>query len=158
MIRCRPPVISSMWVTRAHDQPALAGPVGQLDLIQPQKQAAGREVRPVDELHQLVDRDILELGPSGRSGKQWRRRVSLRLCGGMLVAMPTAMPLVPLSSRLGSNGGQDSRLLEAAVEVVGPIRPFPYRCRPAAPRRCGQAGLGITHGRRASPSTEPKLP
>ncbi len=27
--------------------------------------------------------------------------ISLGLCGGMLVAMPTAMPLAPLTSRLG---------------------------------------------------------
>ena len=31
---------------------------------------------------------------------------SLRLCGGMLVAMPTAMPEVPLISRLGSLAGK----------------------------------------------------
>ena len=33
---------------------------------------------------------------------------SLRLCGGMLVAMPTAMPAEPLTSRLGSRVGSTS--------------------------------------------------
>jgi hypothetical protein len=30
---------------------------------------------------------------------------STRLCGAMLVAMPTAMPVVPLTSRLGNADG-----------------------------------------------------
>ena len=34
--------------------------------------------------------------------------ISLRLCGGMLVAMPTAMPADPLTSRLGSRDGSTS--------------------------------------------------
>ncbi len=32
-------------------------------------------------------------------------QISWRLCGGMLVAIPTAMPLEPLTSRLGSFEG-----------------------------------------------------
>ena len=32
--------------------------------------------------------------------------VSVRLCGGMLVAIPTAMPDDPLISRLGSRDGR----------------------------------------------------
>ena len=31
---------------------------------------------------------------------------SRRLCGGMLVAMPTAMPAAPLTSRLGKRAGR----------------------------------------------------
>ena len=34
--------------------------------------------------------------------------VSLRLCGGMLVAMPTAMPEAPLTSRFGKREGRTS--------------------------------------------------
>ena len=33
------------------------------------------------------------------------RQISSRLCGGMLVAMPTAMPPAPLTSRLGNRLG-----------------------------------------------------
>ncbi len=33
---------------------------------------------------------------------------STRLCGGMLVAMPTAMPALPLTSRLGRRAGSTS--------------------------------------------------
>ena len=31
--------------------------------------------------------------------------ISPRLCGGMFVAMPTAMPWLPLTSRLGNRAG-----------------------------------------------------
>jgi len=34
--------------------------------------------------------------------------VSLRLCGGMFVAMPTAMPEAPLTSRFGKRAGRTS--------------------------------------------------
>jgi hypothetical protein len=33
---------------------------------------------------------------------------SFRLCGGMLVAMPTAMPAEPLTSRFGMRAGSTS--------------------------------------------------
>ncbi len=33
---------------------------------------------------------------------------SLRLCGGMFVAMPTAMPELPLTSRFGKRDGSTS--------------------------------------------------
>ena len=42
----------------------------------------------------------------GRSTSAMRPSMtSLRLCGGMLVAMPTAMPDAPLMSRLGNRDG-----------------------------------------------------
>ena len=43
---------------------------------------------------------------------------SPRLCGGMLVAMPTAMPLAPLTSRFGKRAGRTVGSC-AAVVVVG---------------------------------------
>ena len=46
----------------------------------------------------------------GISGRSIRARqastISPRLCGGMLVAMPTAMPPAPLTSRLGMRDGR----------------------------------------------------
>ncbi len=43
------------------------------------------------------------------SGSSMRRvtpsHTSPRLCGGMFVAIPTAMPVAPLTSRLGSSAG-----------------------------------------------------
>ena len=42
---------------------------------------------------------------------------SRMLCGGMLVAMPTAMPDEPLTSRFGIGRRQDGRLFGRLVEV-----------------------------------------
>ena len=73
---------------------------------------------------------------------------SPRLCGGMLVAMPTAMPPAPLTSRLGNCAGRtdgsrsrpvvigdevDCVLVEVAEQRVGDL---------------GQPRLGIAHRRR----------
>ena len=44
---------------------------------------------------------------------------SFRLCGGMLVAMPTAMPDEPLISRLGIRAGSTSGSMFRTI-VVGP--------------------------------------
>ena len=33
-------------------------------------------------------------------------QISLRLCGGMFVAIPTAIPLPPLSSKFGNHAGK----------------------------------------------------
>ena len=43
--------------------------------------------------------------------------ISLRLCGGMLVAMPTAMPVPPLMRRFGNAAGKTDRLGEPLVVV-----------------------------------------
>ena len=46
-------------------------------------------------------------GASGCSRYHWApAATSRRLCGGMLVAMPTAMPEEPLTSRLGNRLGR----------------------------------------------------
>ena len=42
---------------------------------------------------------------------------SFRLCGGMFVAMPTAMPDEPLTSRFGNAGRKNLRLRQVVVEV-----------------------------------------
>ena len=39
---------------------------------------------------------------------------SFRLCGGMLVAMPTAMPELPLMSRLGTRVGSTSGMVRVS--------------------------------------------
>ena len=44
-------------------------------------------------------------------------QISPTLCGGMLVAMPTAMPELPLTSSCGSRAGQHHRLFGLVVEV-----------------------------------------
>ena len=48
-------------------------------------------------------------------------QTSPRLCGGMFVAMPTAMPVAPLTSRFGMRAGSTTGSVLRAV-VVGPER------------------------------------
>ena len=58
----------------------------------------------------------------------------------MLVAMPTAMPDEPLTSRFGTRVGSTDRLVLLAVVVRRRSRPSPCRCRPAARERSSPGG------------------
>ena len=60
-----------------------------------------RKVGRGNVLHQLVD---AEAG-IGEQREAAATTVSVRLCGGMFVAMPTAMPDEPFTSRFGSFDG-----------------------------------------------------
>ncbi len=73
---------------------------------------------------------------------------SSTLCGGMFVAMPTAMPAEPLASRLGNAAGKNRWLLLAAV-VVGPEldRVLVDAVEQFGSDR-GEAGFGVTVGGR----------
>ena len=53
-------------------------------------------------LHELVDRRASGSSMSASAPSM----ISPRLCGGMLVAMPTAMPVVPLMRRFGNLVGR----------------------------------------------------
>lgn len=77
--------------------------VAFLDAVDAVDDAGRGEVRRGNDLHQLVNRGIGVL-------QQCRQpsTTSLRLCGGMFVHMPTAMPEEPLTSRLGRRLGSTS--------------------------------------------------
>ena len=66
--------------------------------------------------------------------------------GGMLVAMPTAMPLLPLTSRFGKRAGRNLRVPAGFVVVRAPIHRFLFRIAQKLHGRLRQTGLGITHG------------
>ena len=72
---------------RADLDAAAAGAVGVADAALAEDDPGGREVRPLDRLHQLVDSDvrIIDVGDGPVTD-------SPRLCGGMFVAIPTAIP------------------------------------------------------------------
>ena len=90
-------------------------------------------------LQQLVTgRDDLRRGgvvrPEHMSAQVGHRRVggcpkdggqasvsSRRLWGGISVAMPTAMPVVPLSKTLGRRAGSTAGLFQGAVEIGRPV-------------------------------------
>ena len=74
--------------------------------------------------------------------------ISPGLCGGMLVAMPTAMPLPPLISRLGKLRRQDARfgfgLVVVRLEVDGVLVDVVQQQHGGL----GQPRLGVAHRRR----------
>ncbi len=83
-----------------------------------------------------------------RSSSRQPSTTSLRLCGGMLVAMPTAMPPEPLTSRLGTRDGSTVRLALLAVVVGDEIDRLLVDVGQQLGRRSCQAALGVAHGRR----------
>ena len=73
---------------------------------------------------------------------------SRMLCGGMLVAMPTAMPADPLTSRFGNGRRQDRRLFGGLVVVGNEVDGLLVEIRH---HRFGErlaARLGVAHRRR----------
>ena len=105
-------------------------------------------------LDQLVDR---ELGVVEQ--REAASMISVRLCGGMLVAMPTAMPDEPLIEQVGQPRRQHRRLLLLAVVVRHEIDGFLVDVGEQLVGDLFQTAFGVAHTRPAlSPSTEPKLP
>ena len=72
-----------------------------LDALHADERAAGREIGALDVL--LINCGIVMSGLSICA--QMPSMTSVRLCGARLVAMPTAMPVPPLTSRFGNAAG-----------------------------------------------------
>ncbi len=78
-----------------------------------------------------------------------RRSTSRRLCGGMFVAMPTAMPGEPLTSRFGKRAGRTSGSCFVAVVVGREIDRVLVDVAQHLHREPRQLRLGVAHrGRR----------
>ena len=73
--------------------------------------------------------------------------ISVRLCGGMLVAMPTAMPEEPLTSRFGMRVGRTSGSYFAVVVVGAEIDGFLIDIFEQRGGDAREAGFGVPHGR-----------
>ena len=73
--------------------------------------------------------------------------ISVRLCGGMLVAMPTAMPELPLISRFGNARGQNFGLRFALVVVGLEIDGFLVDVFEQRGGDARKARFGVPHGR-----------
>ena len=104
--------------------------------------------------------------PVGKSGPgMWRSRsavvalgsairaraashTSPALCGGMEVAMPTAMPAAPLASRLGKPPGSTTGSLFLAVVVGAEIDRVVIDAVQHGAGDRGHARFGVSHGRR----------
>ena len=110
----------------------------------PRIMRAGREVRALARSGHSSSMEI-----SGLS--RWAMQASItspRLCGGMLVAMPTAMPPEPLTSRLGNLAGSTDRLLERVVVVLAELDRVLVEVVEQRVRDLGQPALGVALGRR----------
>jgi len=64
---------------------------------------------------------ILRSSSSATAGSSMTRMIALpisrRLCGGMLVAMPTAIPLTPFTSRFGMAAGNTDGSLRRSSKL-----------------------------------------
>ena len=94
----------------AHLDRAAPGQEGLVDAALADNAAAGGEVGPGNQANELFElllaRDRLARSPAHQSSVFSIIQItpsitSPRLCGGMFVAMPTAMPVEPLTSRFG---------------------------------------------------------
>ena len=71
---------------------------------------------------------------------------SVRLCGGMLVAMPTAMPPRAVDDEVGDARGEDGGLDGGLVVVGGEVDGVGVDVGEHLAGDAGEAGLGVTHG------------
>ena len=90
----------------AHEEAAAAGAVGLRDGGLAEDEAAGGEVGTLDVLEDEVEVGAGFVLGLCRAARWQALMTSVRLCGGMLVAMPTAMPELPLTMRLGMRAGR----------------------------------------------------
>ena len=127
----------------AHPERAAAGLVGVADAVEADDLAAGGQVRARDEPHQVVE--------GRRSGCliRWRSAwtTSTRLCGAMLVAMPTAMPVRAVDDQVGDRRRQHRRLELAAVVVGLEVDGVLVDRGGHRHRRGGHPALGVAHRR-----------
>ena len=97
----------------AHDDAAAAGAVRLADPVAADDDRAGREVGALEVLRQVVD-----VRSSGSSISATTASIaSPRWCGGMFVAMPTAMPGRAVDEQVREPRRQHERLLARPVVV-----------------------------------------
>ena len=75
-----------------------------VDAFAAENDAAGGEIGTLHHLDQILGSWMAGFCTSAMQAST----ISRRLCGGILVAMPTAMPSLPLTSRLGTRVGRTS--------------------------------------------------
>ena len=91
---------------------------------------------------------------------RWRAAAttSTRLWGAMFVAMPTAMPLAPFTSRFGKLGGQHVGLVELAVEVRDEVDDVLVEVSATIAIAAGASRASVYRDAAGPSSREPKLP
>ena len=109
--------------------------------------ASPSRLQPVGKSGPLMCSRISSVVMSGLSTcAQMASMTSPRLCGGMLVAMPTAMPVPPLTSRFGNAAGKTvgfgGRFVVVGDEIDRVLLHVVHQGR----AEVGQPRLGVTHG------------
>ena len=103
--------------------------------------AAGREVGPRQVLHQVLDGGVGVVDQATTASM-----VSPRLCGGTLVAMPTAMPAGAVDEQVGEARRQHQRHLPRAVVVGTELDDGRVEVAQHLLRQRRQPALGVPHG------------
>ena len=83
---------------------------------------------------------------------------SVRLCGGMLVAMPTAMPLVPFTRRFGTMAGSTDGSFRVSSKFGTKSTVFLSRSFSISSAMRARRASVYRMAAAESPSTEPKFP
>ena len=110
--------------------------------------AGGREVGPLIRSISAASSSSLGGLRVARSAQTTPAPTSRRLCGGMLVAMPTAMPGSAVDQQVRDARRQDVRLLASCRRSSARSRRCPRRCPAASPWPAGSAGTRCSAWRR----------
>ena len=110
----------------------------------PQMSPAVGKSGPGIVLDQLVEAALRAASPRGAAPSTSSRR----LCGGMLVAMPTAMPAEPLTSRFGKRVGSTDGSSVVAVVVRHEVDGLLVDVAQQLLAHRGEPRLGVAVGRR----------
>ena len=112
-----------------------------LDALQAADDAAGREIRPFDVLHQLLDRDVrivdLRADAVDDLAQIVRRHVRGHADGDAGAA---------IDQQVREGGGEDRRLGQALVVIGDEIHRVLVHVLHEGAAQMGQARLGVTHG------------
>ena len=127
----------------AHHEAAAPGAIGLGDAAAAVNESAGRESPAPARYFSMSASVACGLFTSVMQAST----ISVRLCGGMLVAMPTAMPFEPFTSRFGNSGRQHHRLDRGVVEVGDEVDRVFVDVGQQLFRNFGQARFGIPVGR-----------
>ena len=132
----------------AHEEAATSGAVGLGDVGAAEEGSSGGEVGAEDVLEGEFE---VGFGLAGLLRERMAMQAlitSVRLCGGMLVAMPTAMPDDPVDDEVGDAGGEDGGLEGGFVVVGGEVDGVGVDVREHLAGDAGEAGFGVPHGSR----------
>ncbi len=111
-------------------------------------ETSGGEIRPGDDLEQLVHRDLIAARP-GFGHVNDRVADLTEVVRGDLGRHTDGNAIGAVDQQVGKNGGQDRRFLKAAVEVLGPGDGVHVEILKHRLGDSGQSRLGISHrGRR----------